>query len=96
MGPLHHPEVPIERIVRPVAVEFAVQPADLKTHGHRTGAAKRIALEPARRLTGWTQREIGAYYGGISSGAVCMARRKPRGEDRLAPREETPEEDDGQ
>ena len=29
-------------------------------------------------LTGWTQREIGAYYGGISCAAVSVARRKIR------------------
>jgi chromosomal replication initiation ATPase DnaA len=78
MGPLHHPEVPIEQIGRLVATEFVLRPANLKAHGHRTSAAKRIALELARRLAGWTHREIGAYYGGTSSGAVCMARRKAR------------------
>jgi REP element-mobilizing transposase RayT len=72
--------VPIERIDRLVAREFAIQPADLKAHGHHSGAAKRIALELACRLTGWTQRRIGAYYGGIGCGAVCMARQKIRAE----------------
>jgi chromosomal replication initiation ATPase DnaA len=102
MGPLHRPEVLIERIDRLVAVEFALKPADLKTHGHRAGAAKRIALELACRLTGWTHREIGAYYGGISSGAVCTARRKVREQARAAARtarclqEEATQEDGGQ
>jgi hypothetical protein len=35
-------------------------------------------MELACRLAGWTQLEIGAYYGGIRSEAVCMARRKIR------------------
>ena len=75
---LPSPTVNIERIDALVAAEFGIDPADLKTHGHRTGAAKQIAIELACRLTGLTQRAIGAYYGGISSGAVCMARRKIR------------------
>ena len=75
---LPSPTVPVERIDALVAAEFGIEPADLKTHGHRTGAAKQIAIELACRLTGWTQRAVGAYYGGISSGAVCMARRKLR------------------
>ncbi len=66
----------IERIDRLVAEEFTVRPADLKAHGHRCGAAKRIAVELACRLTGWTQRQVGAYYGGIGCAAVCMARQK--------------------
>ncbi|MFA5810664.1 MAG: transposase [Thermoleophilia bacterium] len=70
--------VRIERIDTFVAAEFGIDPVDLKTHGHRTGVAKQIAIELACRLTGLTQRAIGAYYGGISSGAVCMARRKVR------------------
>lgn len=70
--------VDIKRIDALVAAEFGIQPADLKTHGHRTGLAKQIAIELACLLTGLTQRAIGAYYGGISSGAVCMARRKTR------------------
>jgi len=70
--------VAIERIDRLVAEEFAVESGQLMAHGNRAGEAKRIALELACRLTGWTQRAIGAHYGGISSGAVCMARRKLR------------------
>jgi len=70
--------VSIERIDKLVAAEFGIEPTHLKAHGNRTGEAKRIALELACRLTGWTQRAIGAYYGGISSGAVCMVRRKIR------------------
>ena len=70
--------VPIERIDRLVAAEFGVEPADLKAHGHRSGPAKAIAIELACRLTGWTQRAIGLYYGGISCAAVSVARRKIR------------------
>jgi hypothetical protein len=29
-------------------------------------------------LTGWTQRAVGPYYGGIGSAAMCVARRKLR------------------
>ena len=39
-------------------------------------------MELACRLTGWTQRAEGAYYGGIGSAAVCVARRKLRSCDR--------------
>ena len=70
--------VDIKRIDGVVAAQFGVAPADLKTHGNRTGPAKLAAMELACRLTGWTQRAIGAYYGGISCAAVSVARRKVR------------------
>ncbi len=47
-------------------------------HGRHSREAKLVALELACRLTGWTQRAIGEYYGGISSAAVSVARRKVR------------------
>jgi hypothetical protein len=40
--------------------------------------ANAIAIELACRLTGWTHRAIGAYYGGISGAAVSVARRRIR------------------
>jgi putative transposase len=67
--------VDIQRIDRLVAARCGVQPADLKTHGHHGGPAKAMAIELACRLTGWTHRAIGEYYGGISGAAVSVARR---------------------
>ena len=52
------------------------RPVDLNAHGHHSGEAKLVALELACRLTGWTQRAIGEYYGGISSAAVSVAERR--------------------
>jgi hypothetical protein len=37
-----------------------------------------VALELACRLSGLTQREIGTRYGGISSQAVSIARKRGR------------------
>ena len=71
--------VPIERIDQLVTAHYALDPAALRGHGNRTGEAKRVALDLACRLTGWTQRAIGEYYGGISSAAVGAARQGPRG-----------------
>lgn len=61
-----------------VAQEFGTTVEALKAHGHAAGAgmAKAVALELACRLTGLTQREIGARYGGISSQAVSLARKR--------------------
>jgi REP element-mobilizing transposase RayT len=70
--------VDIKRIDRLVARQCGVESADLKAHGHCTGPAKAIAIELACRLTGWTHRAIGAYYGGISCAAVSVARRRMR------------------
>jgi len=50
----------------------------LKLHGHIAGEAKVAAVEISARLTDRTQREIRHYYGGISSSAVAMMRRKVR------------------
>ena len=66
------------RISAVVAAHYQVEPVDLNAHGHHSGEAKLVALELACRLTGWTQRAIGEYYGGISSAAVSVARRKVR------------------
>jgi putative transposase len=75
---LPRPTVPIEPIDRLAAAQYGVEPADLKTHGRQSGPAKAIAIELACRLTGWTHRAIGAYYGGISGAAVSVARRRIR------------------
>ena len=66
------------RISAVVAAHYQLEPVDLNAHGHHSGEAKLVALELACRLTGWTQRAIGEYYGGISSAAVSVARRKVR------------------
>ena len=42
------------------------------------GPAKFVAVELACRLTGMTQRVIGAHYGGITSAAVSNIRRRLR------------------
>jgi len=58
-----------------VAAWYSVEPEDLKA---RSGPAKATAIELACRLTGWTQRAIGLYYGGISCAAVSVSRQKIR------------------
>ena len=52
--------------------------ADLGT-SRAGGAAKFVAVDFACRLTGMTQRAIGAHYGEISSVAVSNIRRRLRG-----------------
>jgi hypothetical protein len=46
--------------------------------GRRAGLAKAVALDLACRLTDLNQRKIGQHYGGITSMAVSMARRRLR------------------
>ena len=70
--------VDIQQIDRLVAAQYGVEPDDLKAHGRRSVPAKAIAIELACRLTGWTQRAIGLYHGGISCAAVSVVRRKIR------------------
>ncbi len=72
--------VELERISRVVAREYGIDPADLQSHGRRAGEGKAVALELACRHTGLNQRQIGRRYGGITSMAVCMARRRFREE----------------
>jgi len=79
----HDPAV-IDRVVEN---EYGLTTGSLKQHGHIAGEAKQMALELSVRLTGRSQREIGEHYGGISSSAVTMARRKFRnGDPRLLKR----------
>jgi DNA-binding transcriptional ArsR family regulator len=53
-------------------------PADLESCLACGGAAKFVAVELACRLTGMTQRAIGAHYDAISSAGVSNIRRRLR------------------
>jgi REP element-mobilizing transposase RayT len=72
------PTVDLETIDAAVARAFGVQPAELRRHGRHAGEAKAVAMELACRLTELNQRQIGTHYGGITSMAVCMSRRRFR------------------
>ncbi len=61
-----------------VAAHYGVTPADLESCLACGGAAKFVAVELACRLTGLTQRAIGAHYGEISSAGVSNIRRRLR------------------
>jgi len=77
--------VPIEPIDETVAAHYGVMPADLESCRACGGAAKFVAVELACRLTGMSQRAIGAHYGAISSAGVSNIRRRlRRGEYALA------------
>jgi REP element-mobilizing transposase RayT len=65
-----------------VSKHYRMDPADLAEHGRRAGAAKFVAVELACRLTGLSGRAVGLHYGGISSAAVSIIRRKIRQGDR--------------
>ena len=70
----------MDRIDEIVAREYVTGVEALKAHGRRkkTGTAKLAAIELACRLSGLTQREIGEYYGGVSSQAVSAARKRAK------------------
>ncbi len=67
-----------------VAGQYGIAAADLGRHGRRAGPAKMVAIELACRLTTLNQRQIGGHFGGITSMAVCMARRRLEAADRPA------------
>jgi len=77
---LPRPLVELKAIDLAVAESFGLAPEDLRCHGRRAGGAKALAIELACRLTDLNQRQIGVHYGGITSMAVCMARRRFRQE----------------
>ena len=62
-----------------------IGPGDLRRHGRSVGAAKAVAVELARTLTGLNQRQIGAHYGGITSSAVGMNAARLRGKESEPP-----------
>lgn len=72
--------VGIAVIDRVAAQEYGIEPDALQYNGHSKGVgpAKATAIELACRMTGMTQRAIGLHYGGISSQAVSLARKKIR------------------
>jgi REP element-mobilizing transposase RayT len=55
---------------------FRMKAEQLRAHGHVAGPAKAAAVELACRLSGMTQRAIGAHYGGIGAAAVSTIHRK--------------------
>ncbi len=61
-----------------VAGRYGIKPNELRMHGHVVGAAKRVAMALAARLSGASLREIGARYGGLSANAVNMSRKRLR------------------
>lgn len=71
-------DIPLRKIDELVAKHYDVTVQKLKEHGHRAGEAKMVAMEVAVRKTGKSMREIGAHYGGMTSAAVSMSRRKIR------------------
>ena len=73
---LPHWTVPIKEINVAVARYYHIEPEELQAHGHHGGVAKVAAVELACRLSGLTQRAIGAHYGHISSSGVCAIHRK--------------------
>ena len=70
--------VPIEQIDASVAAHFGLRPEDLASCAACGATAKFVAVELACRLTGMTQRAIGARYGAITSAAVSNIRRRIR------------------
>ncbi len=72
--------ISLDRIDEIVAREYVTGVEALKAHGRRkkTGTAKLAAIELACRLSGMTQREIGEYYGEVSSQAVSAARKRAK------------------
>jgi putative transposase len=68
--------VGLERIVAVVADHYGIGADELQQHGRRAGVAKAVAIELACRLSTLNQRQIGQQMGGITSMAVCMARRR--------------------
>jgi len=75
---LPRPSVSLERIDETVASRFGIRAESLYRHGRSAGPAKGVAVELAVRLTELSQREIGFHYGGMSSQAVSMIRRRLR------------------
>lgn len=61
-----------------VACHYGVQATDLKRHGRSVGDAKAVAVELACRLSGISQRDIGAHYGDIRTSAVSKIRLRLR------------------
>ena len=68
----------IQRVDQAVAAHYGVKAEDARTCLACGGAAKFVAVELSCRLTGITQREIGAHYGDITSAGVSNIRRRLR------------------
>ena len=74
--------IPVERIDAVIAQAFGTRVEMLRVNGHAAGSglAKSVAMELACRLSGMSQRDVGACHGGVSSQAVSLARKRVRAE----------------
>lgn len=78
-----YPEEPVidgDIIDDVVAREYGVEGKALRSPGRRKGTeeAKAVAMDLVCRLGALTQREAGSRYGGVSSQAVSLARKRVR------------------
>lgn len=74
LTPWHGVEMPA--IDQVVAKAYGVDVGELRRRGRSAGEARAVAVELASRWSNQTQRQIGAYYGGISGQAVYMIRQR--------------------
>ena len=81
---LPRPHIDVDRIDAAVAGFYGIARERLVGHGRLAPEAKRVAVELARQLTGWTQRRIGEQYGSISSQVVGQMARRFREDKALA------------
>lgn len=72
--------VDLDTIASTVARRYGIEVGRLRADGRRAGEAKAVAVELACRLSGETQRRVGAYFGGVSSSAVGKLRGAIRAE----------------
>jgi DNA-binding transcriptional ArsR family regulator len=73
--------VDVGAIEAAVADEMGVERSLLHAHGHRGGDAKALAIELCCRLSGLSQRRVGAHFGYGTDAGVTRQRRVLR--DRL-------------
>ena len=72
------PSASLDRIERAVAARYGIRPEALREDGRRLGDAKAVVVELACRLTGMSQRAVGAHFGGVTGAAVGQLRRALR------------------
>ena len=65
----------LEQLEEAVSRRFGVPVNDLHDHGHRAGVAKAAARDLCCRLTGKSQREVGACFGYHSESSVGKQRK---------------------
>jgi len=70
------PKVALEKVVQAVSEEFDCSQEQILSKGRKKNKAREVAIYLARDMSGWSGKDLGLYFGGVSGALIpIMANR---------------------